>query len=236
MRWRAAIADATGLVDEPDDGELLIRLRKAAAGGWEVLLRLTPVRCRRAPGAPSATKADSTRRSPPRLSRRRTRRRRSLCRSHVRVGHAGDRAAVRRTGRAGRRLRHRRRRDRDHEDAPAQRRDPRRQGRAAQRGRARPSTASSTSSSSTRPGARRSDRTKRTATLYPALLDAAAHSPTPTQRSACSPTRSRCSSPRCEAINTWHVADQHRFFQKGHWPRLYVLTKVSTLHSCECPR
>jgi len=42
VRWRAAIADATGLVDDEDDAELLIRLRKAAGGGWEVLLRLTP--------------------------------------------------------------------------------------------------------------------------------------------------------------------------------------------------
>lgn len=42
LRWRAAIAEATGLTDDPDDGELLIRLRKAAGGGWEVLLRLTP--------------------------------------------------------------------------------------------------------------------------------------------------------------------------------------------------
>jgi predicted RNA methylase len=40
-RWRAAICDATGLTED-DEGELLIRLRKAAAGGWEVLLRLTP--------------------------------------------------------------------------------------------------------------------------------------------------------------------------------------------------
>lgn len=42
LRWRAAIADATGLADDPDDGELLIRLRKAKPAGWEVLLRLTP--------------------------------------------------------------------------------------------------------------------------------------------------------------------------------------------------
>jgi predicted RNA methylase len=42
LRWRAAIAGATGLADDPDDGDLLIRLRKAAGGGWEVLLRLTP--------------------------------------------------------------------------------------------------------------------------------------------------------------------------------------------------
>jgi 23S rRNA G2445 N2-methylase RlmL len=41
VRWRAAIADATGLIED-DDGELLIRLRKAVGGGWEVLLRLTP--------------------------------------------------------------------------------------------------------------------------------------------------------------------------------------------------
>ncbi len=37
LRWRSAIAEATGLVDDPD-GELLIRLRPR----WEVLLRLTP--------------------------------------------------------------------------------------------------------------------------------------------------------------------------------------------------
>jgi 23S rRNA G2445 N2-methylase RlmL len=39
-RWRAAIADATGLT-EHDEGELLIRLRKRESN-WEVLLRLTP--------------------------------------------------------------------------------------------------------------------------------------------------------------------------------------------------
>ncbi|HVT76075.1 MAG TPA: methyltransferase [Acidimicrobiales bacterium] len=37
LRWRSAIAEATGLADDPD-GELLIRLRPR----WEVLLRLTP--------------------------------------------------------------------------------------------------------------------------------------------------------------------------------------------------
>ncbi len=42
MRLREAFAAATGLVDDPDDGELLVRLRKATGGGWEVLLRLTP--------------------------------------------------------------------------------------------------------------------------------------------------------------------------------------------------
>ncbi|MDP1794475.1 MAG: methyltransferase [Acidimicrobiales bacterium] len=41
-RWRAALSEATGLEGERDDGELLIRLRKADRGGWEVLLRLTP--------------------------------------------------------------------------------------------------------------------------------------------------------------------------------------------------
>src|SRR5689334_13995803 len=42
VRWRAALAEATGLVEDGVDGELLLRLRKAASGGWEVLLRLTP--------------------------------------------------------------------------------------------------------------------------------------------------------------------------------------------------
>ena len=41
-RWRDAIADATGLAEDEDDAELLIRLRKKEGGGWEVLLRLTP--------------------------------------------------------------------------------------------------------------------------------------------------------------------------------------------------
>jgi tRNA (guanine6-N2)-methyltransferase len=40
VRWRAAIAAATGLVDDPE-GELLIRLRRAGRK-WEALLRLTP--------------------------------------------------------------------------------------------------------------------------------------------------------------------------------------------------
>ncbi len=42
LRWRDAIGDATGLVEDEDDAELLIRLRKKDGGGWEVLLRLTP--------------------------------------------------------------------------------------------------------------------------------------------------------------------------------------------------
>ena len=41
QRLRRAVAEATGLTDDPDDGELLIRLRKAG-DKWEVLLRLTP--------------------------------------------------------------------------------------------------------------------------------------------------------------------------------------------------
>jgi 23S rRNA G2445 N2-methylase RlmL len=40
-RLRAAVSAATGLPDNPNDGELLIRLRKSGAA-WEVLLRLTP--------------------------------------------------------------------------------------------------------------------------------------------------------------------------------------------------
>jgi 23S rRNA G2445 N2-methylase RlmL len=42
VRFRDAVAKATGLIDDPDDGELLVRLRKADSGGWELLLRLTP--------------------------------------------------------------------------------------------------------------------------------------------------------------------------------------------------
>lgn len=40
----AAIAEAAGLEHDPDDGDLLVRLRRPAGGGpgWEVLLRLTP--------------------------------------------------------------------------------------------------------------------------------------------------------------------------------------------------
>lgn len=42
VRFREAIGSATGLADDADDGELLLRLRKADGGGWELLLRLTP--------------------------------------------------------------------------------------------------------------------------------------------------------------------------------------------------
>ena len=26
--------------------------------------------------------------------------------------------------------------------------------------------------------------------------------------------------------SAWSIADEHRFFQKGHWPRLFTLTKL----------
>lgn len=42
VRWRDALAVATGLPYDEEDGELLIRLRKTEGGNWEVLLRLTP--------------------------------------------------------------------------------------------------------------------------------------------------------------------------------------------------
>jgi SAM-dependent methyltransferase len=45
-RLRAALADAAGLPDDPERGDLQVRLRPAPggarAGGWEVLIRLTP--------------------------------------------------------------------------------------------------------------------------------------------------------------------------------------------------
>lgn len=37
-----ALSEATGLAFEPESGELLVRVRRASGGGWEVLLRLTP--------------------------------------------------------------------------------------------------------------------------------------------------------------------------------------------------
>lgn len=40
QRLAAAFREATGLADDPEEGELLVRVRKAR--GWEVLLRLTP--------------------------------------------------------------------------------------------------------------------------------------------------------------------------------------------------
>jgi tRNA (guanine6-N2)-methyltransferase len=42
VRFRAELAERTGLPDDPEDGDLLVRLRRGPAGGWEVLLRLTP--------------------------------------------------------------------------------------------------------------------------------------------------------------------------------------------------
>jgi tRNA (guanine6-N2)-methyltransferase len=64
-RLKAELAQHTGLQIAPDEGDLLLRLRRAAAGaGWEVLVRLSPRPlatrawrvCNR-PGAPNATLA-----------------------------------------------------------------------------------------------------------------------------------------------------------------------------------
>ncbi|MDZ7800886.1 MAG: methyltransferase [Trueperaceae bacterium] len=45
-RLRTALADAAGLADDPEDGDLRVRVRPgrggAEASGWEVLVRLTP--------------------------------------------------------------------------------------------------------------------------------------------------------------------------------------------------
>lgn len=42
LRFRTELAALVDLPDDPADGDLLVRLRRAPAGGWEVLLRLTP--------------------------------------------------------------------------------------------------------------------------------------------------------------------------------------------------
>jgi tRNA (guanine6-N2)-methyltransferase len=43
-RFRDAIEEHTGLVDDPDEGDMLLRLRRSLWGsaGWELLIRLTP--------------------------------------------------------------------------------------------------------------------------------------------------------------------------------------------------
>lgn len=42
QRLRDALSRATGLRDDPDAGDLVVRLRRSPTRGWEVLLRLTP--------------------------------------------------------------------------------------------------------------------------------------------------------------------------------------------------
>jgi hypothetical protein len=42
-RLRAALARRSGLADDPEDGELLLRIRRArGAAGWDLLTRLPP--------------------------------------------------------------------------------------------------------------------------------------------------------------------------------------------------
>lgn len=41
-RLRAEISAHTGLADDPEAGDLLLRVRPSAHGGWEVLIRLSP--------------------------------------------------------------------------------------------------------------------------------------------------------------------------------------------------
>jgi 23S rRNA G2445 N2-methylase RlmL len=41
-RLKEAIADRTGLTSATDEGDLLLRLRRSPAGGWEALARLSP--------------------------------------------------------------------------------------------------------------------------------------------------------------------------------------------------
>lgn len=41
-RLRAEIGTQSGLVDDPEAGDLLLRVRPSTRGGWEVLLRLSP--------------------------------------------------------------------------------------------------------------------------------------------------------------------------------------------------
>ncbi len=225
LRWRAAITDATGLVDEPDDGELLVRLRKAAAGGWEVLLRLTPRplsarawRTERYEGGLNATIAAAVV-----LATKPTPTDRFvdlMCGSGTLVIErlfAGPAAQV-----VGFDI---------DPDAIAITKTHLRN--AAIRGAkvelfnedvltvdgqfdklvVNPPWGTSV-------GSHEENRD-----LYPALLRAAAHLADANATLCVLTHEIKVFETALRSDNTWHLTDQHRFFQKGHWPRLYVLRK-----------
>ena len=58
--------------------------------------------------------------------------------------------------------------------------------------------------------------------LYPALLQVAARLATPDAR-FCVLTHEIKVFESALRTTDWNLVEQHRFFQKGHWPRLYVL-------------
>jgi predicted RNA methylase len=223
LRWRAALADATGLVDDADDGDLLIRLRKALLSGWEVLLRLTP--------RPLATRAWRTERYEGGLNA-------TIAAAVIAATDPSptdhfvdlmcgsgtlliERAAA---GPAARLVGF----DID-ADAIAITKTHLRN--AAIRGAkvdlynedvltvdgefdklvVNPPWGTSVGSH------------EENATLYPAMLAAAAHLAADGATLCVLTHEIRVFESALQTQHAWRVADQHRFFQKGHWPRLYVL-------------
>ena len=65
-RIKAEISQATGLTFDPEEGELLLRIRPSSleASGWELLTRISPRPSRSGPGASTTWRARSTRPSP----------------------------------------------------------------------------------------------------------------------------------------------------------------------------
>lgn len=221
-RFRDAIADATGLVDDADDGELLIRLRKAKGGGWEVLLRLTPRplstrawRTERYEGGLNATIAaaiiQATNPSPEdrfvdlmcgsgtllieRLA--------FPSREMVGLDIDANAIAITKTHLRNAAIRGAK------VDLRAD--DVRNSVGAFDKLVVNPPWGTSVGSHD------------ENLTLYPEVLQAAARIRAPGATLCVLTHEIRVFESSLEAQSDWRVVDEHRFFQKGHWPRLYVL-------------
>jgi 16S rRNA G966 N2-methylase RsmD len=225
IRWRAAIAEATGLVDDPDDGELLIRIRKAKPRGWEVLLRLTPRplsarawRTERYEGGLNATIAAAVvQTTDPQPTDRFVD---LMCGSgtllieRLFAGPAAqvvgydvdvDAIAITKTHLRNAAIRGAKvdLRNDDVLDAHGE----------SDKLVVNPPWGTSVGSH------------EENATLYPALLDAAARLAAPNATLALLTHEIKVFEGALAAAASWTLVDQHRFFQKGHWPRLYVMRK-----------
>lgn len=222
LRWRAALADATGLIDDADDGELLVRLRRAESGGWEVLLRLTPRplsarawRTERYEGGLNATIAAAiVQATDPQPSDRFVD---LMCGSGTLlierlmagpaqqvVGYDVDPAAIaitkthlRNAAIRGAKVELR------NEDVRAA------QGEFDQ-------------AVVNLPWGTSVGSHEENATLYPDVLATAARL---APRLFVLTHELKLFDSAVQTQSTWHLVDEHRFFQKGHWPRLYVLAR-----------
>lgn len=223
VRLRGAVSEATGLVEDRDDGELLIRLRKAAESGWEVLLRLTPRplsarawRTERYEGGLNATIAAAvvaaTNPSPDDRFVDLMCGSGTLLVERLLAGPAArvvgfdidpDAIAITKTHLRNAAIRGAK--------VELHNEDVLTVDGEFDKLVVNPPWGTTLGSH------------EENATLYPALLEAAAHMAAHDATLCVLTHEIKVFESALRSQSRWHVADQHRFFQKGHWPRLYVL-------------